>query len=555
MTSRNISSHIRVIHCSKCDGDTNYYCHTCEKNLCPECKINHSIHLDTKEHDIRLYKYKNIIHCTREPCKEHPSQGYEMYCNDCGLPFCVDCTEHKDHSVKDVITVYKEHTEIINNISRNNLYNLQVLLSIIYADYKICKTKVDSILSEMSRELQKVKDHLETVTIDVYLTEEVKLLFMEISQKQTVSMNKHLSKIKIFDKSQHKSAHKPVEFIRSLKKTKFPHVNTTPVRLQNCLLIPVKVDVRSIIMLLNEIQYTKRGKRSVENEHLLRLMSVPELQKSSTFKRFTSCEHISGVTRDQVWISERNKLFLIDIRTGSTIHTINDVVDGFWRGLHTVNIDHDLFYISNNNGIIKVSNDRETSFFCKLKPECKPRSLYCSPSTGDLLIGMHILDMDTKNQHGLVARFNKSGHSTMTIPFDVQSHNTMFKDPDYITENTNGDIVISDYWCGVVVTAKKGNLRFSYSETPFGSRLLPRGICTDALSHIIVCDCYTETVQILDKDGRYLLYIPTEKSLGPFGKPCSLSYDWNNHLLWIGSWNSMVSRYRHIDRQLDLDGK
>ena len=558
MTSKNISSHVNVRHCCQCQGDTEYHCLTCEKNLCPACKIKHSIHLDTKEHDIRLYKYKNIIHRTREPCKEHPSQDYEMYCKNCDIPFCVDCKDHKAHSVRDVMTVYKEHKEIINIISRETLYNLQVLLSMIKVDYTICKYKMDSILSEMIRELQKAKHHLDTVTVDVYLTEKVKFSFREISEKQTVSMNKHLSKIKFFDKSQHKSAHKPVKFIRSVKKNKLPDIEMTPVCVQQCMLSPTKGNLRVLVMLLNEIQENERRKRSIRSENLLRLMSVPELQKCGSLKNVASCEHISCVAGHKVWISGRNKLVLIDIPTRNIIHTINDVVNGVWLGLHTVNIDCELFYISNDNSIIKLSNDRKTSTkfldsYFEMDPPMKPRSLYCSLSTGDLLIGMHIFNIATNKEIGIVKRFNKIGEITMTIPRD-DMHNAMFKDPDYITENNNGDVVVSDYWRGVVVADHEGNHRFTYTDTPFGSRLLPRGICIDALSHILVCDCYTDSVHILDQGGKFLLNIPTDISLGPLGKPCSLSYDWNTHILWVGSWNNTLSMYRHINRHLDLNG-
>ena len=553
MTSKNISSHVNLSHCSLCQGDTEYYCLTCEQNLCPACKTKHSIHLDTKEHDIRLYKYKNIILHTREPCEKHPSQDYERYCDDCALPFCVDCTEHYEHSNRDIMTVYEEHKDIVQKISREGMYSLQILLSITNIDYKICKTEMDAILFEMTRELQKVKDHLETVTIDVNLTEKVKLLFRDISQKQSVSMNKHLSKIKLFDKSQHKFAHKPVQFIRSIKRTKFPRTRVTPVRVQYFLPSLAKVDLRSLIKLLNDIQYTERGKRSVENEQMLRLTPIPELQRVGTLKNFASCEHISCVTRDRVWISERNKLVLIDMTTGEIIHTLNDVVSGFWLGLHTVNVDCELLYISNDNTIIKLSNDRKTStklvdFDFKMGLDVKPRSLYCSPSSGDVLIGMHIFDMTKKEYDSRIARFNKTGKFTMTLPRE-DNRNTMFKHPDYITENNNGDVVVSDYWRGVVVTDHEGKHRFTYTDTPFGSRLLPRGICTDALSHILVCDCYTETIQILDKDGKFLLSTPKDISLGPFGKPCSLSYDLNTHIVWVGSWNNTVSRYRHIYRR------
>ena len=142
MTSKNISCHVNLSHCSLCQGDTEYYCLTCDKNLCPACKMNHSLNLDTKEHDIRLYKYKNTIPRTREPCKNHPNQDYEMYCKKCDIPFCVDCEDHEAHNVRDAMTVYKEHKEIINNISGDTLYTFQVLLAIIKLDFITCNKKL-----------------------------------------------------------------------------------------------------------------------------------------------------------------------------------------------------------------------------------------------------------------------------------------------------------------------------------------------------------------------------------------------------------------------------
>nr|XP_022304747.1 uncharacterized protein LOC111111870 [Crassostrea virginica] len=147
----------------------------------------------------------------------------------------------------------------------------------------------------------------------------------------------------------------------------------------------------------------------------------------------------------------------------------------------------------------------------------------------------------------MVVRFDKDGQLTMTIP-DVHTKDTLFEDPNYIAENTNGDVVVSDYWHGVVVTDYEGKHLFTYKDTPFGSRLLPRGICTDTLSNIFVCDCYTETIQILNKEGNFLFYILAQKAHGPCGKPCSLSYDSNTHLLWVGSWNNTLSRYSHMKR-------
>lgn len=112
-----------------------------------------------------------------------------------------------------------------------------------------------------------------------------------------------------------------------------------------------------------------------------------------------------------------------------------------------------------------------------------------------------------------------------------------------------------DYGSGaVVVTERGGRHRFSYTGHPSGSGLRPRGICTDALSHILVCDGRTNTVQMIDKDGQFLSHLLTESQ--EMGRPCSLSYDVNTHRLWVGSWdNNKVCVYRYITRQDALTGK
>nr|XP_022290358.1 uncharacterized protein LOC111101995 [Crassostrea virginica] len=62
------------------------------------------------------------------------------------------------------------------------------------------------------------------------------------------------------------------------------------------------------------------------------------------------------------------------------------------------------------------------------------------------------------------------------------------------------DMLVSDVICyAVVATSGKGIHRFSYTGPPSSaSRLKPDGICTDVMSHILVCDGRTTTVQMLD---------------------------------------------------------
>lgn len=109
------------------------------------------------------------------------------------------------------------------------------------------------------------------------------------------------------------------------------------------------------------------------------------------------------------------------------------------------------------------------------------------------------------------------------------------------------------YSGAVVVTEREGSHRFTYTGHPPGSEILPRGICTDALSHILVCDDKTEAVQILDSDGQFLTYICT-KSL-QIVKPHSLSYDCNTNHIWVGSEENKLFVIQYITDQTHLTGE
>eukprot|EP00105_Crassostrea_gigas_P036856 XP_019921004.1 PREDICTED: uncharacterized protein LOC109618166 [Crassostrea gigas] len=155
---------------------------------------------------------------------------------------------------------------------------------------------------------------------------------------------------------------------------------------------------------------------------------------------------------------------------------------------------------------------------------------------------MHYIRTDT----GKVTQYNQSGQLTQTIQHD-NTGRRLYNQPNYITDNNNGDFVVSDYRA-VVVTERGGRHRFSYTGHPSGSGLESNGMCTDALSHILVCDYKTKTVQMLDKDGQFLSHLLTKSQ--ELGVPCSLSYDVNTHRLWVGSnYNNKVCVYRYITRQ------
>jgi hypothetical protein len=229
--------------------------------------------------------------------------------------------------------------------------------------------------------------------------------------------------------------------------------------------------------------------------------------------------------------------------TGVTIHRVGDISSWF-RRVHTVSHAGELVYMDREYNINKLSLDgKRVTTLLEIPSPWIPSCLYCSPTIGDLMVGLYY----NKTNTGKINMYNSTGQYILTIEQD-NKNTELYKYPTYIVENKNGDIVVSDLYCGVVVTERGGRHRFSYTGPPSGSTLVPQGICTDALSHILVCDRNTHTVQMIDKDGQFLCLLLTRQH--GVKKPWSLDYDVKNHLLWVGSYSTnKVSVYRYVQRK------
>ncbi|XP_062592679.1 uncharacterized protein LOC134254152 [Saccostrea cucullata] len=267
------------------------------------------------------------------------------------------------------------------------------------------------------------------------------------------------------------------------------------------------------------------------------------LQKSVTVSGVSECYHISRVTSDRVWISDYKGNLILTNTKGEELDHVTDI-GSVWGG-HTVNGECDLIYIDSEYNINKLSteNKEKTTIIQYNTSPWEPQCVYSSPSTGDLLVGMCRDDTET----GKVVRYNSTGENIQTIQHHNITGQELYSWPIYITENRNGDVIVSDSWRdAVVVTDRDGNYRFSYTGPPSGSGLTPQGICTDALSHILVCDENTHSVQMLDSEGHYLTEIQTRQH--GRDRPYGLSYDEDTHLLWVGSDdNNTVNLYRVVD--------
>ncbi|XP_056007497.1 E3 ubiquitin-protein ligase TRIM71-like [Ostrea edulis] len=530
-TERSFTTQCKLRQCSQCQGDTEFYCNTCKRDLCLHCKEKHVIDLDTIYHDVVIYREKFNCFPLRETCVRHPKRKYRMFCDQCNYSVCKRCTDHRTHALLDLRTAYQtkrqQHREIIDNIRSETLYNCRVLLAGIQTDIQTCPPQICHRQSQMSTKAQRLKDLIDTVVCDV------KLLIDRI-QQQKRKMNRQLVHLQNYEDRYEQSGNRAVQFLLFIKTSRVPQIKNSPSQL---------------LSVITEIQMTT-GKRQVGIDECVKLMSTPVLHTSVCVTGVSEVLHISRVMSDRVWVSDFNNLILTDT-TGDTIHRVTDITPWHGGGLHTVNSSGELIYIDSERNINKLCTDNKTVTRLIQRPSpWIPHCVYCSPSTGDLMVGMYNTDTET----GKVTRYNSSGQHILTIEHDNTGH-TLYSYPLYITENNNGDIIVSDWIINynhgaVVVTERGGRHRLSYTEPPSGSSLVPLGICTDALSHILVCDLNTHTVQMIDKDGHFLSLL-----LIPHGinYPYSLNYDDKTHLLWVGSWDTnTVSVYRYLQRRYSL---
>nr|XP_022288167.1 uncharacterized protein LOC111100508 isoform X2 [Crassostrea virginica]XP_022288168.1 uncharacterized protein LOC111100508 isoform X2 [Crassostrea virginica]XP_022288169.1 uncharacterized protein LOC111100508 isoform X2 [Crassostrea virginica] len=552
MDPTRISTQVSVKHCSLCQGDTEYYCYGCGQDLCIQCKKLHVVDLSSKHHTVTSYveKMKYPPKQVKSSQSQDPKEVIYARSQDpdnhepCVMPFI----EHRiNEFLPPVLFSPLERSEIQRRLYSDMIYHLRsetiyyrsVLLEGLRYDCEIGHKAV-TIRGQSKAEMrgQELKD-----LIDEVLAGDLEDRCIIQKTRMTRHMTKLLRYYHRYEQLSKTMETRPIKFLRIITQKHSPRKDT------------MKTIITMLVNLMKEIRLVPSGIPCWAGvEDLLTMLSSPVLQKSLSVKGVEQCSHISCVTPDQVWVSDGKNIILKDTATGKQLHRVKDSL-GLWTGIHTVNCEGKLIYKDKKRNIIKLCNDMKTTttLIKHTDPTWKPVCVYCSPSSEDLLVAM--FRRDTHTYRGKVMRYDNTGKYKHTIPHNDNTPHTLYKSPHFITENNNGGVLVSDWSHRAVVgTSGEGVHRFSYTGPPSGSGLFrPRGICTDVMSHILVSDCYTRTVQMLDRDGQFLSYVLTRQTPGMDYTPCGLSYDFNTHAVWVGSNNNnTMSVCRYISRHLNL---
>ncbi|XP_078339401.1 uncharacterized protein LOC111106629 [Crassostrea virginica] len=541
--------HYLVCGTEDCQKNGQFYCNACHRPLCEQCRNEHQKSLNTKNHEIVLYRHRKH-QLPVELCQDHPTRNKELFCRECSIPLCSKCStmkEHKGHDIDDLEEIYTDKYAVwqgeFSKIQKYFLPTTNSLKADIEEEVTEIKKIMKSFRASIKAEAESLKNLVDEVTSEsIENTHTMEKTLLKMLKSQETTYDDYITYLwKMSDEFQEylSITNKKLLFTKILRIQPIPET-TKPVppvftagrfskndvtKLLGKVNVPNKKPQKRKIQLMEaESAHMKSTEKQLEQSKEKSDMK-PTLSLSSSVTKVREYRvpgvrnvcHVSVEKSGRLWVSDdRGNLVQTDLQ-GNLLQKIQ-TSDGC--GYHTATQDGDLIYTDNDKKVIyRITPDKKITDFIKTG-DWEPISIHSSRITGDILVGM------CKGEEAKVTRYNKAGKEIQNIQRDKEGQE-LYRCPYYITENINGDICTSDILKSKVeVINKSGQHRFSYTGQVSG--FWPYGICTDVLGHILVCESDSDTVHLLDQDGGFLSIILSPKQ--GIDSVCGVCVDDENNL-------------------------
>eukprot|EP00105_Crassostrea_gigas_P013445 XP_011429764.1 PREDICTED: uncharacterized protein LOC105329957 [Crassostrea gigas] len=528
MESRNEAQHL--MECDLCQQPVSFFCRRCGVNLCDTCI---AIHLRVKSkngHDIVDYTSKDDDDTCH--CDSHPQHDCSAYCKTCDAPICILCVsiKHKSHEMSELSDKIEELLKVIakeNGRLQSSKHELEKILenttkmlSTISSIYKQRKDEVTARGEEWHKQIEEIVKKLHQELDDMQKEHEA------ILQKQKKEFEEMIGKVdetnrKTIKLQKSKNVKEMQTFVPVIQNRKnlnevsqysfptFYECKIDPNYLQTYFGYVDKMQVKKNSLLENEFK-----ERELPGRRTLNVPTVTSVIDTG----FPADENDNrlydmAVTDDnKVWMggacTEELKLFDFN---GYIHHTVSITTEGLYICMYNKQV----VYSDQNDNTVRMITDTDTVVTMFTTGDWTPYGI-TSAASGDLLVCLR------KDDQYKVVRYSSTGTVLQEIQYDSQCQ-PLYKEATYITENVNGDIIVTDWEKDDVIAVDRlGIFRYSYSGKDRNFTAL--SVATDSVGHVIVTDDGGDKIHMLDRDGRFLRYIIPEGGIRKPRAVCILGH-------------------------------
>ena len=533
-----------AIMCDLCEKEpAQFFCRTCDGNLCNECKEDHKRKKMFIRHDVvkmtltRKMEMEGYGYCT-----EHQESKYELSCQACAVPVCTKCIadKHNGHKMTDISSAYLEAKRGISTIlkeiketllpkHRRNLVDLDTLLddvnkqtrdleqnviqhsreltdciqliekeflNKIYEEKKGCNSKISAKRTEVEDHISSLQKLQETLTESRDSKNMAELILYMTNESEIAERNRELPLL----------SYQPASFISNAS-------NQNVLGILFGILFPSRMS-------------TLKPEKSI-------MTKCTEIKKIKCSLKSPIGLFFCGHNQDAIWVRGGGAFInKLDIH-GEVLATVSTQTKyGKPSGLIEMEEGTVLYTDLENKNIRKLSNNLQKQE--DINTEWHPTGM-CKSQSGHILVCVAYLSIYVTNESdvGKILMMDCEGNIFQEIQKNSEDENLYIR-PICITENINQDVCVSDRKRhSLIVVDRTGLFRFAYGGG-FNQRnekvFLPYELDNDSAGNIIVSDFPNKLVHLVTIDGNIFKHILTETD--GITRPRGLIVD-NEDKLWI----------------------